>query len=67
MFRWLGRFIVYRVFGSRLLVVLAILRFVHDRLTRRSRRNGAYQPSQGASQIEQRPRYRRQPRSRSVS
>ena len=53
MFRWLGRFIVYRVFGSRLLLVLTILRFVQDRLRRRSRPSGAYQPSQGASQIEQ--------------
>ena len=54
MFRWLRRFIVYRVFGSRLLLVLAILRFVQERLMRRTRRSGAYQPSQGASQIEQR-------------
>ena len=54
MFRWLGRFIVYRVFGSRLLLVLAILRFVQERLMRRTRRSGAYQPPKGASQIEQR-------------
>jgi hypothetical protein len=55
MFRWLGRFIVYRVFGSRVLLVLAILRFLQDRLTRRGARPlAAYQPSQGASQIEQR-------------
>jgi hypothetical protein len=54
MFRWLGRFIVYRVFGSRLLLVLTILRFVQDRLTRRSRPPTVYQPSQGASQIEHR-------------
>jgi hypothetical protein len=54
MFRWLGRFIVYRVFGSRLLLVLAILRLVQDRLTRRARSRAAYQPSQRASQIEHR-------------
>jgi hypothetical protein len=54
MFRWLGRFIVYRVFGSRLLLVLTILRFVQDRITRKTRPRGAYQPSQGASQIEHR-------------
>ena len=55
MFRWLGRFIVYRVFESRLLLILTILRFVQDRLSRRgARARGAYQPSQGASQIEQR-------------
>jgi hypothetical protein len=55
MFRWLGRFLVYRVFGSRLLLVLTILRFVQERLTRRrARPSGAYQPSQGASQIEHR-------------
>jgi hypothetical protein len=45
---------VYRVFGSRVLLGLAILRFVKDRLTGRSRPGRAYQPSQGASQIEQR-------------
>jgi hypothetical protein len=54
MFRWLGRFIVYRIFGSRLLLILTILRFIRDRLTRRSGRSVAYQPSQGASQIEHR-------------
>lgn len=54
MFRWLGRFIVYRVFGSRLLLVLTILRFVQERLTRRTRASAPYQPSQGASQTEQR-------------
>jgi hypothetical protein len=54
MFRWLARFLVYRVLGSRLLLVLTIFRFVQEWLTRRARRSGAYQPSQGASQIEQR-------------
>ena len=54
MIRWLGRFVVYRVFGSRLLLILTILRFIQDRLTRRSGRSVAYQPSQGASQIEHR-------------
>jgi hypothetical protein len=54
MIRWLGRFIVYRVFGSRLLLVLTVLRFVQDRLARRARPRGAYQPSQGASQTEHR-------------
>lgn len=54
MFRWLGHFIVYRVFGSRLLLILTILRFVQDRLARRGRTRTAYQPSQGASHIEHR-------------
>jgi hypothetical protein len=54
MFRWLARFLVYRVFGSRLLLVLTVLRFIQDRLMRRNRAAGAYHPSQGASQIEQR-------------
>ena len=54
MFRWLARFIVYRLFGSRLLLGLAVLRFVKDRLTRPSRPSRVYQPSQGASQIEHR-------------
>jgi hypothetical protein len=54
MIRWLGRFIVYRVFGSRLLLILAVLRFLQERLTRRSRPSAVYQPSHGASQIEQR-------------
>ncbi len=54
MIRWLVRFIVYRVFGSRLLLGLAILRFVQDRLSRRIRPRADYQPSQGTSQIEKR-------------
>jgi len=54
MFGWLGRFIVYRVLGSRLLLVLTVLRFIQERLTRRSRPGAAYPPSQGASQTEQR-------------
>ncbi len=54
MFRWLGRFIVYRVFGSRLLVILTVLRFLQDRLTKRRRPGAAYQASHGASQIEHR-------------
>ena len=54
MFRWLGRFLVYRVLGSRLLLILTILRFIQERLTRRSRAARVYQPSQGGSQIEQR-------------
>lgn len=54
MIGWLGRFIVYRVFGSRLLLALAIARFARDWLAKRIRPRGVYQPSQGTSQIEHR-------------
>jgi hypothetical protein len=64
MIRWLARFIAYRVFGSRVLMLMAIVNFLRRRSRGRKAPPGVYQPSQGASQIAQRdPRYRVQPRS----
>ena len=68
----LVRLLLYRVLGARVMLGLALLGFARRLL--RGRRDATrqtpstYQPSQGESQIVQRePRYRLQPRSRSVS
>jgi hypothetical protein len=75
MFGWLWRVVLYRFLGGRVLLLLTALAWIRRFLAgRRGARDdrpesgGVYQPSQGESQIAQRePRYRLQPRSRSIS
>ena len=61
MFGWLGRFILYRLVGGRVLLALAVLAWVRGFIAGRraprdnlSEPRGSYQPSQGSSQIVQR-------------
>jgi hypothetical protein len=71
MLKALRNLILYRFLGGRLMLGLALLGLARRILggRRSSAAAGtAYQPSQGSSQTTQRdPRYRVQPRSRSVS
>jgi hypothetical protein len=71
MLKALRNLILYRFLGGRLMLGLALLGLARRLIGGRrasGTRDSAYQPSQGSSQIAQRdPRYRLQPRSRSVS
>ena len=59
MLHWLGRLLLYRVLGARLMLGLAIFGWLRARLgdwraARRDAADATYQPSQGSSQIVQR-------------
>lgn len=55
MVRMLGRFLLYRVVGGRVMLAMALLGLARRLLGGRRRPgSSAYQPSQGSSQIAQR-------------
>ena len=56
MIRWLGRLILYRFLGARLMLGLTLFGWLRARLgdwraSRRAAQDSLYQPSQGSSQI----------------
>lgn len=54
MFTWLRRVVLYRLFGGRIMLLLAVLGWLRGRVGRRETPASGYQPSQGESQIVQR-------------